>query len=257
MPKAISRISIIHPEAVALASACFADAVQSRTVRADARTQYRYGRMLLLTRSGTSPLAPPSAVDELSDLCVACYQGDMHEVHRLLGLGAAVDGTARSGHVRGYTPLTVACGFTSTAEVAAVLLQGGASSNLANHYGRTPLMAAVINSNAAAAKLLLAHGAALEQRHKNGMTAIDYARLAVAESANTAGQDAALETAAVLVRWRARRRLRALARHARIAAIARCFERHLLVALDEVLYRPGGRGAQRSRDSFEALAAAQ
>jgi len=115
-------------------------------------------------------------------------------------------------------------------------------------------MCAVINSNAAAAELLLKSGASLELRHKNQMTALDYARLAVMEG-GVHDRQPARQTEAVLLRWRAQRRLRALARHARVLAIGRHFEAHLLLVQAEVLYRPGGRGACESRDEFETLLA--
>ena len=117
-------------------------------------------------------------------------------------------------------------------------------------------MCAVINSNAAAANLLLQVGGSLEQLHKNGMSAFDYATLTVAESANDEAREQALATAAVLSRWRARSRLQALARYVRVSVIRKQFEDHLLLALDQVLYRPGGRGAAACRAEFEELAAA-
>eukprot|EP00908_Phaeocystis_cordata_P004213 Transcript_14599.p1 GENE.Transcript_14599~~Transcript_14599.p1 ORF type:complete len:579 (+),score=178.30 Transcript_14599:595-2331(+) len=61
-------------------------------------------------------------------------------------------------------------------------------------------------------------------------------------------QVAALPRIRALMRWLTR---------ARVAAIEGVFKRYLVVACNEVMYRPGGRGAQRSRDSFEAGAAEQ
>ena len=190
--------------------------------------------------------------EQVIELCVASYQNDVAKVSELLLQGAPVDAQARGGNVRGYTALTAACGFTVSDTVASVLLTHGADPDLTNSYGRTPLMCAVINSNATAAELLLKSGASLTLRHKNQMTALDYARLAVMES-GVHDRDSARQTEAVLLRWRAQRRLRALARHARVLAIRRHFEAHLLLVQADVLYRPGGRGALESRDEFEAM----
>lgn len=192
-------------------------------------------------------------LDDVVELCVASYQNDVARVSELVQW-VPVDTQARQGNVRGYTALTAACGFTVSDTVALVLLTHGADPDLTNAYGRTPLMCAVINSNAAAAELLLKSGASLELRHKNQMTALDYARLAVMES-GVHDRQPARQTEAVLLRWRAQRRLRALARHARVLAIGRHFEAHLLLVQAEVLYRPGGRGACESRDEFETLLA--
>ena len=190
----------------------------------------------------------------VADLCVASYEGDVDRVRALLDAGVEVDSVASAGNVRGYTALTAACGFSMDTAATALLLEAGATANLPNHYGRSPLMCAVINSNAAATALLLASGAALDQRHKNSMTALGYARLAVAESADDT-RTAALATESVLLRWRARQRFDALARLTRVIGICRRFEAELLLLFADVKYRPEGRGALESRKEFEALAA--
>ena len=126
---------------------------------------------------------------QVHDLCVASYSDDEQTVAHLLRSGCPPDGMASFGNVHGYTALTASCGFSRGIAVASLLVEHGASVNLTNSYGRTPLMCSVINSNAAAAELLLEWGACLEQRHKNQMTALDYATLAVAESATARRDD--------------------------------------------------------------------
>ena len=135
---------------------------------------------------------------DVHDLCVASFEGDIERVRSLTCAGVRVDALAASGNVRGYTALTVACGFRRDAAVAALLLESGASANLPNSYGRTPLMSAVINSNFEASALLLRSGASLQQRHKNNMTALSYARLPVTESTDGAAHEAALATESLL-----------------------------------------------------------
>ena len=81
-------------------------------------------------------------------LCVAAYEGDVERARELLSHSEApVNALANSGNVRGYTALTAACGFCSSTEIVDLLLARRADIDLVNHYGRSPLMSAVINQN--------------------------------------------------------------------------------------------------------------
>jgi hypothetical protein len=102
-------------------------------------------------------------------LCVSAYEGDLAEARRFLSAGTPVDALAGDGHVRGYTALTATCGFSESTEMVDLLLEHGACIDKVNHYGRSPLMCAVINGSSKMSQHLSERGAALDLRHKNGM----------------------------------------------------------------------------------------
>jgi len=183
-------------------------------------------------------------------LCVSAYEGDLAEARRFLSAGTPVDALAGDGHVRGYTALTATCGFSESTEMVDLLLEHGACIDKVNHYGRSPLMCAVINGSSKMSQHLSERGAALDLRHKNGMTALDYARKAVAESRGEHQRADATAVEATLLRQRARRRLRLLARHARILMLTRHCREALVLLFHHVHYRPGGAGAHAAHDDW-------
>ena len=196
-----------------------------------------------------------SLIEAAGTLCIAAVDGDCDTINDTLsGLTAdesPVNLIAGDGNVRGYTALTAACGFSSSLVVIDLLLAHGADIDQINHYGRTPLMCAVINGSAAVAAHLLDCGAAHAIRHKNGMTCFDYARKAIAESRSEAERTEALTVDHALRAGRARQRLGVLARQARVETLARWWRMHLLLLFDEVHFRPGGLGARQCHDHFD------
>ena len=192
-------------------------------------------------------------------LCAAAYECDLRLVTAVLDAGVNPDEYAKSTTVSGYTALTAAAGFAPKAcDIIDVLLQRGASINLPNHYGRTPLMSAVISGNAATCDRLLQHGAALDVQHKNGMTALDYARKAVTESRTDEDAATATRVLETLLSWQARCRLRRFARHVRVHhVLAQRWRDMLLCLFHEVHFRPDGLGAAACRENFEAVSRIQ
>ena len=188
------------------------------------------------------------------DLCMAAYQMDTRLVTDLLDAGADPNALAKSSTVHGYTALTAACGFAANpSDIIDILLRRGACIDMPNHYGRTPLISAVINGNAATCDHLCERGAALELRHKNGMTAIDYARKAVTESRSTEDRTHSHVVLQTLLRRRACRRWSLVARHVLAHhIIASHWRALLLVIYDEVHFRPGGLGEIACSENFEA-----
>lgn len=196
------------------------------------------------------------AEDELvsSEICTATYTDGVDKVRALLSVHgrAAINIRASTGNTAGYTPLTAASGFCTSLELIDVLLQHGADIDQINHYGRTPLMCAVINGSPEVTAHLLRRGAKHDIQHKNGMHAADYARKAIAESRTESERTEALAVDYALRVGRARQRLGMLARHVRIELIACCWKAQLLLLFDEVHYRPSGLGARACREHFEA-----
>ena len=192
-----------------------------------------------------------------SQLCVAAYEGNLDRVRALLADGVAVNAYANSGNVRGYTALTAAAGFCNSTEIIDTLLLHGADIDRINHYGRTALMSAVIDGSPVIVAHLMRRGADWQLRHKNGMTAMDYARKALMESRTEEQRAAAIEVEVALRSGRARQRLGQLARHARIEGIARHWRELLLLLHAEIHFRPYGDGARLCREHFEACACDQ
>ena len=188
-------------------------------------------------------------------LCVAAYEGDVERARELLSQSEApVNALANSGNVRGYTALTAACGFCSSKEIVDLLLARRADIDLVNHYGRSPLMSAVINQNCEIVAHLLRRGAEFELHHKNGMTALTYAHKAIAESRTAHQRTVAVGIEDALVAGRARQRLRLLARRGRVEVIASHWRDWLRLLYAEVHYRPGGEGERRCHQHFEVCA---
>lgn len=188
-------------------------------------------------------------------LCIAAYEGDVERARELLSHSEApVNALADSGNVRGYTALTAACGFCSSTEIVDLLLARRADIDLVNHYGRSPLMSAVINQNCEIVAHLLRRGAEFELHHKNGMTALDYAHKAIAESRTAPQRAKAIEIEAALVAGRTHQRLRLLARRGRVEVIASHWRGLLRLLYAEVHYRPGGEGERHCQQHFEDCA---
>jgi ankyrin repeat protein len=61
-------------------------------------------------------------------------------------------------------------------ELFRLLLENGGDSKAIDRSGQTTLMHGVLKENSKAVELLLARGATVNARDKNGMTALDYAK---------------------------------------------------------------------------------
>lgn len=133
-------------------------------------------------------LAGPAGAGALFD---AAARGDLAAVERLLAEGLAVDEPGRNAE----TPL-IAAALHDRPEVAARLIDAGADVMARNAGGLTPLHAAAYGGSVAVARLLLEHGAALEdQANVAGATPLSLAaeqdQVAVAELLIAAGADIA------------------------------------------------------------------
>lgn len=118
------------------------------------------------------------------DLTHAAYQGDLDTVNALLAQGANVNhkSQTRAASTRsfwGLTPLTAAAGpgcygarRENRLETVQALLSAGASVELKDRFGFTPLMRASESKNVAVTKTLLAAGASVHQMAPNGISAL-------------------------------------------------------------------------------------
>ncbi|EOD34891.1 hypothetical protein EMIHUDRAFT_228194 [Emiliania huxleyi CCMP1516] len=208
------------------------------------------------TKSNFPSDANDNRTPTAANLCTAAYRCDLPLLMTLLEAGADPNAYAKCSAVNGYTALTAACGFAKDSTVVRAmidhLLNCGASIDHPNHYGRTPLMSAVINSNAATCDILLQRGALLDLRHKNGMTAVAYGLKAVNESRSDEERVSSRAVARTLLYWRARRRWQKCARYVRIhLLVAQRWRRMLLALFRDVHYRPGGLGEATCRARFK------
>ena len=104
---------------------------------------------------------PPSAADALHQ---AVRDGNLAEVERLIKTGENVNSVDRAGS----TPLLDAT-FSGRLEMARFLLAQGADPNLPNaENGASPLSYAVLSSHPAMVQLLLASGAHVDTRSRDG-----------------------------------------------------------------------------------------
>lgn len=101
-------------------------------------------------------------------LMMAALRGHLAAAHRLLERGAAVNRP-------GWTPLHYAASGTEPRMVA-LLLDRGARIDAPAPNGNTPLMMAARYGAQEVAELLLARGAAVAPRNRNGLGAADFAR---------------------------------------------------------------------------------
>jgi ankyrin repeat protein len=101
-------------------------------------------------------------------LMMAALRGNLAAAQRLLERGAAVNRP-------GWTPLHYAASGTEPRMVA-LLLDRGARIDAPAPNGNTPLMMAARYGSQEVAELLLARGAAVAPRNRNGLGAADFAR---------------------------------------------------------------------------------
>ena len=106
--------------------------------------------------------------DGFTGLHIAAFSGNTEAAGALLGAGADPNVLATASFAQ-VTPLGTAATFTAN-EIAALLLEHGADTELTADHGFTPLHAAAQNGNRELVALLLAHGANRSARSENGQT---------------------------------------------------------------------------------------
>jgi ankyrin repeat protein len=106
-------------------------------------------------------------------LWIASALGDTADAARALQAGAKIDSLDPQGNRRALNYAAL----NDRDDVISLLLSRGASTNLANRTGFTPLHHAVEGSAHAALRRLIAAGADLSLKNSAGRTALEYARL--------------------------------------------------------------------------------
>lgn len=122
---------------------------------------------LLLLELGANPHRANGSHN--TPLHSACLNGNAGLARILLGMGADIH--ARTGNI-GNTPLH--CSVRHI-KVVQLLLEFGASPNIANNSGQSPLHLLCIQGEVAVAMTLLANGAFVDVKDNQGMTPFDLA----------------------------------------------------------------------------------
>lgn len=130
--------------------------------------------------ASAAPIAPSKAAprDVGNKFWKAAYRSDVASCKRWLEAGAPVDTFGdSSGGPHECTALGAAAmnGGKDSTEVVALLLDNGASIDLANTEGGTPLLCAARNGRPETVALLLAKGANIDKADKNGKTPLLHA----------------------------------------------------------------------------------
>ena len=109
-----------------------------------------------------------------TELLVAAQSGDLEKVKFFIKQGDPINQKVESYF--GWTPLIAAI-YGGETNAAQYLVEAGADVNLADMYGKTPLMYAALHGDEAAplAQSLIAHGANLDAKDNHGATAFDCA----------------------------------------------------------------------------------
>jgi len=109
----------------------------------------------------------------------AAQDGDLAKVKLLIQQGASINQQQPFASSFGWTPLIGAIVQGKT-NVAHYLVETGADVNLADKGGKTPLMwtTTIGDDDAPLAKYLIAHGANLDAKDKDGFTVFDNAHAA-------------------------------------------------------------------------------
>lgn len=121
----------------------------------------------------TDGLPAPDArtPDGFTGLHIAAFAGNTGAARALLEAGADPNVLATASFAE-VTPLGTAATFAAN-EIAALLLEHGADTELTADHGGTPLHSAAQNGNRELVELLLAHGASRTARTEAGKTPAD------------------------------------------------------------------------------------
>ncbi len=121
---------------------------------------------LLVGESSGLPAPDAWSPDGFTALHLAAFANNTDATFALLAAGADPNILATASFAR-VTPLGTAATFGAT-EVAAILLNAGADTEMTGDHGHTPLHAASVNGNRAIVELLLANGALPDARADDG-----------------------------------------------------------------------------------------
>ena len=177
----IRELATREPSAVA--------ARDERGLTALMRAAYRGGDVFEAVRAADPPLDPFDRIivgddedlpapdtrtpDGFTPLHIAAFVHNTRAARHLLGAGADPNVLATASFAQ-VSPLGT-CAFSSATDIARLLLEHGADTELASDHGATPLQSAAANGNRELVELLLAHGASRVARNRDGQTAADVA----------------------------------------------------------------------------------
>jgi ankyrin repeat protein len=153
------------------------------------RAAYRGGEVYDALREAEPPLDPFDSImvgeveglpapdartaDGFTGLHMAAFVHNTEAARRLLAAGADPNVLATAAFAQ-VTPLGT-CAFAGANDIAQLLLEHGADTELTSGQGGTPLHSAAENGNRELVELLLAHGANRHARTDNGQTPADLA----------------------------------------------------------------------------------
>ena len=120
-------------------------------------------------------MPPDLGTPDSEDVWYNALHGDAKEVSRALSVAAP--GSVNHRGVRGWTPLFAACA-RGHADVAKILLEANADTDLATTQGWRPLMTAAQQGSTEIVRLLLQHSADVTAKNQDGQTVVVLARLA-------------------------------------------------------------------------------
>jgi ankyrin repeat protein len=142
--------------------------------------------LFLFTYLFVSILLSQSNSEDFDDLLDACDRGDVKTVKTVLSNGVKINGKAESGKLAGKTPLMVASS-KGKREIVKLLIENGADLNIRdegkgsskrqNFEGWTALHYAADADQDQVVKILVQNGADVNIRTKNGLSAMQIARL--------------------------------------------------------------------------------
>lgn len=148
----------------------------------------------LLLAKGAQPNADAKVRNDASALVFSVMAGDVKTAEMLVAAGAKVQAPMKLLGQFMNTPLLIATGFDDAA-MAEFLISKGADPNEGDTENMTPLIWAVLANHAETAQVLIAHGAKVNHVDNLGMTpllyaaSIDFGDTAVLEKLLAAGAD--------------------------------------------------------------------
>ena len=135
----------------------------------------RHFQLADVLRCNGSSLAPGRATLGWTPLHCAAYRGDLEMIQVLLDCGVDVNSRGDGG-VSSVTPLGTASVFHNDTRVVRWLLDHGADPNVQSRYNKSaPLHEALQRGSIEIARVLVEHGASAEVENSDGRTPLDYA----------------------------------------------------------------------------------